>query len=264
MSFGATGVIGTSFKVARSNFFKVLGLYFLGGIVAVLVTGIFSAVGLSQATGGANGVASFSASLIIGQVLANIPMLAAGLATIGLLAHDATGRRISFGGAAKLGLRKTPISIVVSLLLSLIVTLAVLPVLGMVAAMGPESPAVVLMALAMIPFFMWLNAVLIPVFPALVVEDLGISAIKRGFLLSSGYRLGIIWAQILMGLVLFGMLLAFGLVSGMLTAGVMNGSSAIDGMMILTMFVYLLMFSFMMTVVVSFQAAVYARLVECE
>jgi len=264
MSFGATGVIGTSFRLARSNFFKVIGLYFLGGIVAVLIAGIFGAAGMSQATGGMDGMAAMSASLIVGQMLANIPMLAAGLATIGLLAHDATGNRISFGTAAKLGLRKTPIAIVISFLLSLIVALVVLPVLGMVAALGTDSPAVVLVALALIPFFMWLNAVLLPIFPTLVAEDLGISAIKRGFSLSSGHRLGIIWAQILMGFVLFGMLLAFGLVSGMLTAGAMNASSAIDGMMILTMLVYLLMFAFMMIVIVSFQAAVYARLIVCE
>lgn len=264
MSFGAAGVVGTSFGLAKRNFFKVLGLYLLGGIVAILVSGIFGAASFSGFQGGPGNMGSMTATLFVGQVLAQIPLLAAGLAAIALLASDARGERISFTAAAKLGLRKTPISIVVSLLLGLIMAVAMIPVIGIVGAMGPESPAIVLVMLALFPFLLWLNAALLPVFPALVVEDRGVCAIKRGFSLSSGYRLAIIGSLLLLCLAIFAVVIVFGLGMGLVVGGAMQAPSATGGAMIVSMIVYVVMALFMAILGIAFQAAVYARLVECE
>lgn len=265
MSFGAIGVVKTAFGLAKRNFFRVGVLYLAGGLVSALVWAAVGILGISQMQGALiPDLPILFITYLIAQILLSIPLLAAGLGAIALLSSDAAGERMSLKDAAITGLRKTPIAIVVAILLTLLVSAAVLPILGIASAVGPDSPAIVFIVALFIPFQLWLYTGLVSILPALVAEDRGVSAIKRGFTLSSGYRLPIIGALLLFGLAMFAFLMACSFVMALLSGGMMNDPQGMGGAMLAIMLIYIVMTVFALVLNLAFQVAVYARLVKCE
>lgn len=263
MSFGATRVVGETFSLAKRNLLKVAALYLVFGLAYAALSGFLAfALGTSIQVG-PDGYPVGAPGAMLLLPLSQLPLLAAGLAIISLLTADATRRPKSFGGAIKDGIFQTPIFIVVSLLVAIIVGIALfIPVTVATAVLGPDSPLIVLAAALLIPFMFWINAILMPLFPGLMAEKSGLRAIPRAWALTRGYRWSIVGAFVLMGLALFAIILLAAIVIGILAGGALTSDHMTGPMLAIAILIYAGLSMLAGTVGASFQAAVYARLLD--
>lgn len=220
-------------KFLRANGGAVMTIAGLAIFVPTVIGGV-----LQAAMVGDDPTAMGGGVVVISIVSAIISML--GQIALVALAIDAT---LGVGGAFSVAGRRLLPVIGVSILLSLLFALLILPLLVVMFSSGvdwaalqagdsstmPEfSPGtgvfMLVYMLALIPVFLWLAARFSVLLPVIVWERLGVGAIGRTFRLTKGYALKIMGIFILFGIVamivLFAITGVFGAIFALAAGGI--------------------------------------------
>ena len=295
MSIGVVHVVGSAFTQGGRNILPVLGIFFIFGAAAAMVSALWmivSGTSLIDLMMNQSGILLF-----IAPILTQLLFLCASLGAISITTRAAAGDPIPFGEAMADGVQRSPAGLLLAIIQGMIVSvvsvgpllivmnafdlgsLFALPSLpttndGIAAQFLSISPMTLTIAGAFtasaIASFLT-AATMVPLFPVLMYEDAGIRSLPRALELTKGYRTSIAGSMFMIA-AFASMALLLCHVATLATvaftaAAVMKNTLSPSFMMVaigtVTM-IYVAVGAYIVSLFFSFPAVVYTRLTEFE